>query len=208
MDVSNPISSVVPGGRGAVLSVLARSGQPLSGRRVAELAGDAVGVARVAEILGELTRTGIATAESHPPAMLYQLNDDHVAARAIRELCGLHGLLLDRIRSELATWGVEPEGAWMFGSAARGDGDLDSDIDVLIVSPSGDFDVPTWESQLFDLSYLIRQWSGNSASILDYSDGELTSLDEIGEPLLASVRNDGIHLAGRRRLIPHQKKVA
>ena len=37
MDLSSPMRSVIPSAHGAVLTVLARAGEPLSGRKVAEL---------------------------------------------------------------------------------------------------------------------------------------------------------------------------
>ena len=37
MDLTDPMQSVIPSAHGAVLSVLARTDEPLSGRRVAEL---------------------------------------------------------------------------------------------------------------------------------------------------------------------------
>jgi hypothetical protein len=37
MDLTNPIQSVIPSAHGAVLNVLARTDEPLSGRRIAEL---------------------------------------------------------------------------------------------------------------------------------------------------------------------------
>jgi Nucleotidyltransferase domain len=48
--------------------------------------------------------------------------------------------LLRRIRSRIAGWPVQPLHASLFGSAARADGNLDSDIDLLIVSPRGSGD--------------------------------------------------------------------
>lgn len=200
MDVSNPILSVIPGGRGAVLTVLVRAGVPLSGRQVAELTRDAVGVTRTASILGELARAGIVTAEAHPPAVLYSFNEDHLAAAAIRQLCEMSARLIDRLRNELSSWTVPAAGAWLFGSAARRDGGLDSDVDVLVVQPEGDYDEDAWEAQIRDLGDNIMRWTGNVGSVIDYSDSEIERLCEADERLPRELQRDGIHLAGRRHL--------
>ena len=202
MDISNPIQTLIPGGRGAVLSVLARSGEPLSGRRIAELAGPAVGSSRTATILPDLVRAGIVTAVERPPAVLYSLNREHVAADAISVMCDLRGALIDRIRAELSRWTTPPVTAWLFGSAARGDGDLDSDIDVLLVRPEMvDEDDPVWESQRTRLAEAIGRWSGNGTALIEFTDGELWEWRDSDERLLAEIESDGLHLAGRRRLL-------
>jgi hypothetical protein len=204
VDVSNPMSSLIPGGRGAVLDVLVHAGIPLSGRQVAELAGGAVGVTRTAKILAELARAGIVNAEARPPAVIYSLNDDHLAATAIRELCGMSEVLVDRLRSELAEWDVPAAGAWLFGSAARRDGGLDSDIDVLVVQPAGAVEESVWETQILDLGGRIQRWTGNAAAVIDYSEAEIAQLVAAGEELPEAVRHDGVHLAGRRHLVPRR----
>lgn len=201
MNLSNPINSVIPGGHGVVLTILARTDRPLTGRRVAELAAGQLGKSRVNEVLGELAQAGIVAAEEHPPAKLYTLNRAHVAADAVVALTDLRGQLVARIRAALATWRPAPESAWLFGSAARGDGDAKSDIDVLVVRPDAvDGDDPGWLLQVADLSTRIREWSGNEASVMEYAACELAELAMSGERLVEEVRRDGIHLAGSPRV--------
>ena len=201
MNLSNPINSVIPGGYGVVLTILARTDRPLTGRRVAELAAGQLGKSRVNEVLGELARAGIVAAEDHPPAKLYTLNRSHVAAGAVVALTDLRGQLVVRIRAALAAWRPAPESAWLFGSAARGDGDAESDVDVLVVRPDTvDGDDPRWLFQLADLAAGIHEWSGNDASVMEYTARELDELAVSGERLVDEVRRDGVHLAGSSRL--------
>ena len=46
------------------------------------------------------------------------------------------GARLDAMRAEIASWQTEPVTALCFGSFARGEGDEDSDVDLLLVRPS------------------------------------------------------------------------
>lgn len=201
MDLSNPISAVVPGGRGLVLAVLARTTEPLSGRRIAELAGDGVAKTRVSTLLNELVRSGVVLADENPPAVLYRLNRDHLAAAAIEALATMRERLIAGLRDEIAGWDPAVATAWLFGSVARGEGGEDSDLDIAVVRPDAvDPDDTRWAEQLGRLGALIAQSTGNEASVIEYSETEVATLSASGERIVDSIRADGIHLAGRRRL--------
>jgi hypothetical protein len=61
---------------------------------------------------------------------------------------------------------VMPLHASMFGSAARGDGDSSSDIDLFVVrSAAVDADARTWRGQVERLSEHVRAWTGNHANV-------------------------------------------
>ncbi len=79
MDLAYPIDSVIPSAHGAVLGVLARTTEPLSGRRIAALTRPRGSQSRVNSVLGHLARDGIAEVESRPPASYYKINREHVA---------------------------------------------------------------------------------------------------------------------------------
>ena len=136
MDLANPVQSVIPSVQGAVLSVLARTDEPLSGRRVAELTRPRFAQTRVNAVLQKLADSGIVLRESRPPANLYRLNKKHVATDGILMLADMWATVLSRIRAELASWSVPPEAAWLFGSAARREARVESDIDIFVVVPA------------------------------------------------------------------------
>lgn len=197
MDLSSPISSIIPSAHGAVLAVLARTGEPLSGRAVAALTNGRFGQWRVSEVLGDLADAGIVLRESRPPAKLYRLNRDHVAAMAIEALAGQREALLSRIRAEVAEWDPAPAAAWLFGSAARGDGGPNSDIDILLVRADDlDENDPTWLAQVDRLSRHIPAWSGNQCAVLELSADELSDRGEHGERLVDELRADALPLGG------------
>jgi predicted nucleotidyltransferase len=94
--------------------------------------------------------------EDHPPTKVYQLNREHLAADAIVALADQWATLLQRIKDYLAEWNPEPVSACLFGSAARGEAGVASDIDLLLVAPDDALGSKTlgemvWESQVEDL---------------------------------------------------------
>jgi len=164
---------------------------------VAALTNGRFGQWRVNEVLGQLTEAGIVLREVRPPAKLYRLNRDHVAAAGIEALAGQREVLLTRIRSELALWDVPADAVWLFGSAARGEGGASSDIDLLVVRPViVDTDDPAWLRQIDDLSENIGRWSGNSAEVLERSRDELAAMVSRDETLVSDLRNDALQLFG------------
>lgn len=211
MDLSSPISSVVPTAHGAVLTVLARTSEPLSGRKVAELTDGKVGQWRANEVLGQLSDAGIVLREHRPPAKLYRLNRDHVATPGILALTQMWATLVQRIRDELGTWDLPPTAACLFGSVARGEATSDSDIDVLLIRDDdfaeSEVDEREWHGQLDRLAERIHAWSGNTCEILELSLTELQDAVGRDDRLVRDLRRDAIALAGRdvRTLLRRQK---
>jgi predicted nucleotidyltransferase len=196
VDWTDPTRAVTPTLDGAVLTVLAGVTEPLTGREVHRRArrGSAMGVHRV---LGRLAEQGLVLAVDAAPARLYQLNRDHVAADIAVLLLNLRTRLFDRLRQDLATWQVAPVSATLFGSVARGDGDTDSDVDLLLVRPPGVADdSEPWATAVFEIGQKIRRWTGNDASVLQVDVAEVKDLVTRGAPIVESLNRDGIDLGG------------
>lgn len=197
MDLSSPISSVIPSAYGPVLAALVRAGVPLSGRQVAALVEGQVSRSRVNSVLAELSESGLVLRESHPPSLLYQFNRQHVAAEFVEALADLRGRLLARIREEVADWSVPAVAVWMFGSAARGEAAADSDIDILVIRPDRlDEDDEVWRSQLSRLVEDVRSWSGNACDLLELSRMEVSECVRTGQKLADELRQDALPLGG------------
>src|SRR5438105_1271850 len=58
-------------------------------------------------------------------------------------------------------------GGWLVGSAARGDGDLTSDIDLLVVADQAKDQ--KWESACADLSRQVQAWTGNPTQLVEHT---------------------------------------
>jgi predicted nucleotidyltransferase len=196
MNVSRAYSAVAPTVEGDVLVVLAGTTQPLTGRRIARIARRG-SVAAVAKALERLVRQGIVLRQEAPPAALYTLNRQHVAAQAVETLAHIRTELLDRLRDLFSNWSIRPVHASMFGSAARQDGDTDSDVDIFLVRPAHiDSENPTWSDQLQNLNDAIFAWTGNHASIIEFAEQDIEQLRDENPPVLQDLQRDGIDLAG------------
>ena len=88
----------------------------------------------------------------------------------------------------------------LFGSAARGDGDTTSDLDLLVIRPDTpqDDDDDIWDEQLFASGERVVAATGNLAAWFVTTPADLRRAVDAGEPVIGEWRRDGIHLAGRR----------
>ncbi len=193
MDLSSPIRSVIPVGQGEVLAVLAKTDRPLTGRRVAELTDGRLSQKGTNLALRALVRAGLVHVEAHPPSNLYRLNRQHLAAESIEALATLRDRLIAAMTEHIGTWAIPPEGAWMFGSAARGDGDETSDIDILVLRPDP-ADEAAWDDQVERFATAVSMWTGNRCQIIEYTGQEFASLMGRDDRLAIDLRAHAVAL--------------
>jgi predicted nucleotidyltransferase len=164
--------------------------------------GSEVGVRKS---LGRLVEQGIVRATEMGRNRVHELNRDHVAAPIAEALAGLRLVLWKRFRSALGAWDPKPVYGCVFGSAARGDGDADSDIDLLLVRApvAGETDprrasaglaemmagrasefmasqltarqTAKWDRQVKHLHELVPAWTGNPPLTLRSPHSSLTN---------------------------------
>lgn len=194
MDLSNPIRSVVPAGHGEVLAVLARTDRPLTGRGVAELTDGRLSQKGTNLVLRALVRSGLVLVEEHPPANLYRLNRSHLAASSVEALATLRNRLVTAMVEQLDAWEIRAEGAWLFGSAARGDGDDESDVDVLLVRPES-VDEPVWDAQVEDFTASVTAWTGNRCAVIEFAVSDFAAqMSRDRDRLTRGLRADAVAL--------------
>ncbi len=199
MDISQPYTAVIPSLEGEALIVLARTTRPLTGTEVATISqrGSRPGIQLALHRLAEQGIVDVADAGRR--AQVYTLNRDHVAAPAVEILANLRSELQLRIRTAIESWPIQPVHASIFGSAARGDGDTASDIDLFVVRPNQtDENDSGWRNQLDSLAERIYRWSGNRAGISEVSQRELTRLRREQPPITTELRSDAVTIVGRR----------
>lgn len=197
MDMARPYSSVVPTIDGDVLFVLATNTRPLTGRQIAAAAHRGSQSA-VAAVLDRLVEQGLVLREQAGRAYLHVLNRDHVAAGTVEMLAGLRTEMLRRLREAFEDWEIAPVSAVLFGSAARGDGDVASDVDLLLVRPDGvESEDDRWRQQLEHLTEHVLLWTGNHAAIVELAAAELPRLLGERPPVVEDLRRDGVDLFGR-----------
>jgi predicted nucleotidyltransferase len=85
----------------------------------------------------------------------------------------------------------------MFGSAARGDGDSSSDIDLFVVRPNSvEADDPTWRGQIERLPDDVRDWTGNHANIVEIPESALVDLRRRRPAVVGDLEADALTLVG------------
>jgi predicted nucleotidyltransferase len=195
MDVSKPFTAISSGVDADVLVVLAGSTKPRSGRELARRAGRSN--TGVQHVLDRLVEHGLVNREEVGRTFLYTLNRDHLLAPTVEQMAGARAELVRRLRDAIDGWAIPPVHASLFGSAARGDGDASSDIDLLVVRPADvDPDDAHWRGQVDGLADLVRRWTGNNAGIAEVSEGELSRLRKDRPPAMEEVSEDAVDLAG------------
>src|SRR6266545_1769741 len=165
MDLSRPWAPIRSPIDMEVVRVLRGTTRLLTGRDVARLVR-AGSQPTVNASLRRLSDEGLVHVEEAGNAYLYTLNREHLAAPAVELLADVRAELVRRLRDEIAGWQVAPAHLSIFGSAARGDGDTASDIDIFVVRPR---DVPDddqrWRDQLDRLSDHVLAWTGNHVGL-------------------------------------------
>ena len=193
MDLKSPISVVVPSLDGPVLQVLARSEEGLSGRQIHKLAGSG-SVAGVRLVLQRLAATGLVHVGN---SLLNRLNRKHLVAPAVEFLADLRSTLISRLADEISGWRIPPVHASVYGALAHGDGDPDSDVDLLLIRPdhldAGDV---LWEDQAGRLMQTVVDLTGNPAHVFEPSRTELAGHLATEEPILNDWMRPSIQLTG------------
>jgi predicted nucleotidyltransferase len=196
MDLSNPLRAVAPGVEGDVVVVLLRSHVPLTGARVAALAER--GETQVRAVLRRLEQHGVVDVERHGQSYTYLTNRDHVLVPGLEALQQAMPTVEDRVRALVAEWTLAPASVVMFGSAARRDGNADSDVDLLLVrSEAVDAEDDTWAKQRHELAQSVERWTGNTVQVIELSTAELAKASRRKEPLISELQAYGVVLAGR-----------
>lgn len=207
VDLTDPTRSLTATLDGPVLAVLARSGKPLTAGQVTAQAarGSEIGIRRA---LGRLVEQGIVRATEMGRNRVHELNRQHVAAPAAQMLADLGIELWKRVRECLGAWNPKPLYACAFGSAARGDGDAHSDIDLLLVHPplpeeAGPRQAPLterqltkWRRQVDDLRSLIPAWTGNQLQVLEMSGHEWADHRQRRTELFENIQRDAVQIVG------------
>lgn len=196
MDVARPYTAICPTLDSGVLSVLAGTTRPLTGREIARLVGRS-SHSGVLNALDRLVEHGLVDREEAGAALLFTLNREHLAAPAVDLLAQMRSELLNRLRGAVDSWEIQPAHVSLFGSAARGEGDTESDIDLFVVRPKSiDSEDPRWREQLDLLARRVQRWTGNRLGVSEVGKSDISRLRKDESPILDELRADAITLAG------------
>jgi predicted nucleotidyltransferase len=197
VDYSRPIEALVPGVQGRVLAVLARTETDLTMRGVAELAG--VSPQQASVVLGRLVELGVAERRDVPPVALVRLARDNLAAQAVQRLAHLRQDAMEQLRALATKIEPSPASLVVFGSFARGEASIHSDVDVLAVraAPLSDDADDAWTDSLGRWVDLATRLLGNAVNLVEASVEEIPGLLSREAPSMwANIASEGIVLAG------------
>ena len=183
-----PFGGLLPGARGAVLSVLLRTDAPLTGRQIHDMVRDDFSLWSVQEALKALKSLGLVETQNIGRAGVHTINDDHAAVPHLRALADPVGALKTAIADTIDS---HVQAVILFGSIARGEATSDSDIDLAVIASS------QWEGRI-ELEDTIRTKLGNRCEVLLFTEAELESLAANGEPVVSDILRDGIALFGTK----------
>ncbi|HUP69568.1 MAG TPA: nucleotidyltransferase domain-containing protein [Acidimicrobiales bacterium] len=198
MDLSRPYADLIPGSRGSLLAALVQLEAPVSVRALARHAGASAQGALL--IVNELSDSGLVFAERAGSALMVSLNRQHLAAEPLAALVGIRGRLIERLRKDVSEI-PGAAGAWLFGSAARGDGGRSSDVDLLLVADRS-IDDAGWIEATDRLRERVGLWTGNDVQLVEHTRSSFTRLVNSANPLVEALRGYGIPLThGSRALL-------
>ena len=180
-----------------ILRALAGRSSPVTAAQLTRVAsvGTEAGVRRAAE---RLTAHGVCLTEDIGGRVVYTLNYDHVLYDAVTALLKADRELPRRLKGALADWELAPSSAVLFGSAARRDGDVGSDVDLLLVRPPllTEARKRDWVRQVHDLRARVQRWTGNRLQVLDWTTPVLRRHARAREPLVDAILGDGVTVFG------------
>ena len=170
MDLSHPLSTLAPGLEGAVLEVLARATEPLSGRAVRRRLSRQASQSGVQKALDRLYVAGLVKQRRNGRAILNHLNRDHVLAPFVVDLVELGDTMPSRIAEVIRPHLEGASKALLFGSLARWQADADSDIDLILVWPDAP-DGDPWDAKV-DIGSELERFTGNPCNTMLFTESE------------------------------------
>jgi predicted transcriptional regulator len=194
VDFSRPLATVTPTLDGDVLAVLAMADVTFTTGQIHRMLRQ-FSEEGIRKVLNRLVTQGVVLAERVGNAVAYRLNHEHLAAEPIVALARLRSTFLARLERDLKDWPAPPKYAAVFGSAARGDMTVGSDLDLFLVRERDTLD-EVWTRHLEELITNVTRWTGNDARTVEYTTDELHAARN--ETLVSDVLDHGLTVAGSR----------
>lgn len=190
MDFVRPIEAIVPGAQGRVLAVLVETTAELNLRTIAQLAG--VSQAQASRLLPDLVALGVVERREVPPASLFRLVPEHLASQVLLALARSTDTGLDVMGRLAGALPQPPASVIVFGSFARREAKVGSDIDVVVVRPADiDEDDDTWSTSLEAWRRDVRLLTGNPVEVLEVSADEAATKLAGRAQVWEDIRRDG-----------------
>ena len=195
MEFVRPIEALIPGVQGRVLSVLTETTADLNLRTIARLAD--VSVAQASRVLPHLVELGLVERWELPPSSLFRLVREHAAAGPLLSLARAWDAVVEKMGRTAGDLPVVPVSAIVFGSFARGEADAQSDIDTVLVRPSGvEESDDAWSASVEQWRDTVRRVSGNPVEVLEVRSDEIARRLHSRRQIWQDIRRDGLVVHG------------
>ena len=186
---------MIPGAQGRILAVLAETSAELNLRALARLSG--VSLAQASRVLPGLVSLGMVERRDVPPAALFRVVPEHVGVRAVMELSRARDVVLGELGRLAGKLSLPPVSVVVFGSLARGEAGVESDIDVVVVRPAAvGEDSEVWRQGVEGWRQEVRRLSGNAVEVVEVGEGEIGRLLRGRRPMWKDVLRDGVVVFG------------
>ncbi len=175
-----------------LLAALSRTSSPLTIRQLARVSG--VSLARTQHWVNHWADRGLVNQQRAGRAVMCSVNREHLFTPSLLALANAREIVVERIATEVASWRIPALTVTAFGSFARGDGSVASDIDLLVVHDA--VDEEAWSQQLARSAETLELNLGNTIQWLDFPRPMWVNMRAQDEPLVAQVHRDAIHIFG------------
>lgn len=166
-------------------------------RTIARLAR--VSIAQASRVLPGLVDLGMIERREVPPSSMFRLVPEHVATRALLELASSRDVVIAEIGRAASEMSPEPVSVITFGSFARGDSEIDSDIDVIVVRPTEvDADDEEWSQAIERWRAVVGRVAGNTVEVLDLDVDAVAAKLSSESQLWRDIHRDGQVVFGER----------
>jgi predicted nucleotidyltransferase len=195
MDFVRPVEAIVPGVQGRVLAVLTETTTDLNMRTIARLAD--VSLSQASRVLAPLVELGVVERRDVPPSSLFRLVREHVAVVPLLALARTWDALIVAMGRLAAGLRVVPVSVIVFGSFARGEADVASYIDAVLVRPAGvDESDESWAESVEQWQTSVRRASGNRVEVLEVGCDEVAASLNARRQVWRDIRRDGLVVHG------------
>lgn len=189
MDLSRPIEALIPGAQGQLLGALVGAGRELNTKTAAEIAG--VSAPHASRVLAHLVALGLVVRRDVPPVALYSIASGSIMAGLLDQLRDLRAAVFAEMARAAADMTPAPVQIVVFGSVARGESGAASDIDVLVVAPTGAIDTDQWTASVISWRERVSRFAASPVEVLEVDEHhwQTRTLDN---ELWREINRDGI----------------
>lgn len=187
------------GGAIRVLRALLQHGEPLSVTRIASDTRLTPGGVRA--VLNELVETRIVRVVGSGRTQLYYIPSENPFARPLEALFRAETARLSEMLKQVSATAEKAAGGkltavWMFGSTARGEDTVASDLDLAVVIDGSEHEVTAIAGEISTDLVTPGEWYGFKPTVVSICLKDIPKLEANGARLWRDLQADGRRIAG------------